>query len=449
MVNSVSRRWLLKLSAASLTVPAMKGLATTQADARVVRKRKNVEDLTATELDAYVRAIEVLKQRSKADPADPTGYDYQARLHNVPRTHPDGTFGACEHGSEEFFGWHRAHLVGFENLLRNTHEKAGNVTLPYWDWTVPASGSRLPKAFEISASPLHHTGRWPDAPGVPNPLWDGNDVRDIVANGDWSLFGGEAKSGGGSFGSLEIGPHNGMHPRIGSTMGDPNTAAEDPIYWSFHAFIDLIWSRWQRRHCQTYQCGDCTVWLEPYRYRVDEMTTTTDFGYEYEYDYSIDTPTDEHDDIGLVIEEGGKRTVSAVVPQAEVRAADRRILLRLDGVKTFADTTYELRTFLHPRAADFSAMSEEEAARYLVRVVTVWRMHVGGHSDQHEGSRVYVDLTEAIAEMGSADWTVTVRAESIPLNEPGSSLYRESKAIEDSRLDPLTEIVRAMTLEER
>ena len=449
MVNSVSRRWLLKLSAASLAVPAMKGLATTQSDVPYRRKRRNVADLTAAELNAYERAIETLKQRSKADPADPTGYDYQAGLHNVPRPHPDGTFGACEHGSEEFFGWHRAHLVGFENLLRGTHEKATNVTIPYWDWTVPASGSRFPKVFERLESPLYHSARWTDAHGVPKPLWDANEVRDIVAEGDWNLFGGDAKSVGGSFGFLESGPHNTMHPWIGSTMGDPSTAAEDPIYWSFHAFIDLIWSRWQKLHHQSYQCGNCRIWLEPFSYRVDEMTNTTDFGYEYEYDYSIDTPSDEVDDLSLVVQEGEERTVSAVAPRVGAQASDRRILLRLDGVKAFADTTYQLKTFVHPRSADFSAMSEEEKKRYLVRVVTVWRMHKGRHDDEHGQSRVYVDLTEAIADMESADWTVTVKAESMPLVAPGSSSYRENKAIEDTRLEPLIEIIGAMVLEER
>src|SRR5215211_7729046 len=70
-------------------------------------KRKNIDALTPTELDNYKHAVDILRQRSKANPMTDDGYVYQANLHNKPRKHPDSSVGACEHGSEQFFPWHR------------------------------------------------------------------------------------------------------------------------------------------------------------------------------------------------------------------------------------------------------------------------------------------------------------------------------------------------------
>jgi Common central domain of tyrosinase len=49
------------------------------------------------------------------------------------------------------------------------------------------------------------------------------------------------------FGTLENPAHNTMHGNyIGGLMGDPSTAALDPIFWSFHAYIDLLFLQWQQ-----------------------------------------------------------------------------------------------------------------------------------------------------------------------------------------------------------
>lgn len=56
-------------------------------------------------------------------------------------------------------------------------------------------------------------------------------------------FGGYVKGSPiGNKGRLERGPHDYMHPHfIGGLMSNPTTAAMDPIYFSFHCFIDLLW----------------------------------------------------------------------------------------------------------------------------------------------------------------------------------------------------------------
>ena len=99
-----------------------------------VLKRKNIDDLTVPELEAYEHAIQILMDRSAKDPYDKTGYTWQAWVHNCPfiwrprnptssrfngqncdriwrrpgpgydESHP----GVCEHGKDLFLPWHRA-----------------------------------------------------------------------------------------------------------------------------------------------------------------------------------------------------------------------------------------------------------------------------------------------------------------------------------------------------
>jgi len=48
-------------------------------------------------------------------------------------------------------------------------------------------------------------------------------------------------------GQLENRPHNNVHVAIGGWMGDPRTAAQDPIFWLHHANIDRYWNVWLKQ----------------------------------------------------------------------------------------------------------------------------------------------------------------------------------------------------------
>ncbi|HEX9935701.1 MAG TPA: tyrosinase family protein, partial [Longimicrobium sp.] len=39
-------------------------------------------------------------------------------------------------------------------------------------------------------------------------------------------------------------PHNRVHSNIGGWMGDPNTAAQDPVFWAHHCNVDRLWEGW-------------------------------------------------------------------------------------------------------------------------------------------------------------------------------------------------------------
>ena len=53
----------------------------------------------------------------------------------------------------------------------------------------------------------------------------------------------------GQTGALEQTPHNDVHVSVGGQgwMGDPDRAAEDPIFWLHHANIDRLWAVWVGR----------------------------------------------------------------------------------------------------------------------------------------------------------------------------------------------------------
>src|SRR5882724_7013175 len=148
--SSLTRRQVMKNGAMIAVGVSLPTFLTSSPALAAAPLRKNIDSLSADELNNYKHAVKILMDRSAATPAVNEGYAWQAVLHNdFDRTRPDGEPGGCEHRSERFFPWHRAHLAGFEKILRATDPaRTANVTIPYWDWTKPASGVRFPKALE-------------------------------------------------------------------------------------------------------------------------------------------------------------------------------------------------------------------------------------------------------------------------------------------------------------
>ena len=123
-------------------------VATSSALADDIVKRKSIDKLTAQELAAYEHAIQIMKDRSKANQYDKSGFLWQAWVHNCPAVwvpkdgkddgreplcdfwegrEPDDTSkynlahpGMCEHGKDLFLPWHRAEFYYFEKILQAT-----------------------------------------------------------------------------------------------------------------------------------------------------------------------------------------------------------------------------------------------------------------------------------------------------------------------------------------
>ncbi|MEY9981597.1 hypothetical protein ABH995_000934 [Bradyrhizobium yuanmingense] len=419
------------------------GLGSTPAFA-AMPQRKNIDDLTPTELDNYKHAFKIIVQRGLASATAKDGYVWQAALHNdFERVRPDGSIGACEHRNELFFPWHRAHLAGFEALLRAADPpRTADVSLPFWDWTKPASGMRFPTAFEDRTSPLFHDGRaHAVTPLTPRIQWDADEIRiKMVQETDWLLFAGEplAPDGsGGSYGWVEKGPHNTIHGDIGPTMGNPESASRDPIYWSFHAYIDLIWARWQRVHTsatspQPFTTPNTKIWVEPFTpVMADTAQTATmpaGFAYGYQYDFSIDAPAVPVASAARTqrdlesVQAGPRMTTTRAVRVA----GEKRRILRLRDVAVLPDTTYAIRAYVHPPAVNISTLGEQERQRYLADSATVWK----GHGHAHHPTNVNFDITNAVTALGN-EFTVTLISDAKPASD---SQFESARASANERI---------------
>ena len=101
-----------------------------------LRVRRNVTALSGPERRDFVRAVLALKD--VPSPYDPqlSYYDQFVAWHLS--LYPCGMgHEARAHGGPMFLPWHRLFLLHFENALREVSGK--HVTVPYWDWTDPAS----------------------------------------------------------------------------------------------------------------------------------------------------------------------------------------------------------------------------------------------------------------------------------------------------------------------
>jgi len=100
-----------------------------------MRIRKSVAHLSAGEKAAFVNAVITVKSRPSvlhSGDASLSRYDDYADIHmNAMMATP-----GWAHQRPAFFPWHREMLLQFENDLVAVDPA---VTVPYWDWTDPAS----------------------------------------------------------------------------------------------------------------------------------------------------------------------------------------------------------------------------------------------------------------------------------------------------------------------
>jgi len=110
------------------------------------RQRQNLDCLSEPEVDRLrdaFRQIYDLDDREQ----DRRNYNNQALIH---QNH-------CQHGWERFLPWHRAYLYEFEQNLQDFQK---DITVPYWDWTMPQyrpyhpdKGWIIPRAFKAFLRP--------------------------------------------------------------------------------------------------------------------------------------------------------------------------------------------------------------------------------------------------------------------------------------------------------
>ena len=130
-----------------------------------LKQRRNIDCLTAGQLDKYRQAFRQLYELNKW-PEDYRNYNNVALIH---QNH-------CQHGWERFLPWHRVYLYEFEQALQDV---CPDVTLPYWDWTMPqywpenpAQGMRIPQSLQAFLTEDSLTYLASAVPSIPGPQID-------------------------------------------------------------------------------------------------------------------------------------------------------------------------------------------------------------------------------------------------------------------------------------
>ena len=232
MNTNLSRRRFLVTAGATAAVIAGRSVYDVDKVWAAAYTRRNLGGMAATDpvLVSYGKAIKAMKMLPGTDPLS---WGYQAAIHGT--TLPGGytAWNTCEHGTHFFWSWHRMYLYWFERIIRKMSGDS-SWALPYWDYN-DASQRALPAAFRDSSSELYLMDRgfgW----NTGAASFDPNRLDPSNGNLLTSFF--DAQS------SLEQQPHNHVHVDIGGAMGDPSTAAIDPVFFVHHSNIDRLWNLW-------------------------------------------------------------------------------------------------------------------------------------------------------------------------------------------------------------
>jgi hypothetical protein len=342
------------------------------------RERKHIDALSGPELDAFAKAIQFLKDL----PANhPNNYMKWANIHGYK---PPIGGGPCEHGSEVIWAWHRAYLLAFEDVLRATIPGVtDSVTIPYWNWSEPPSGSRYPKAFEtrpelqvaacsVSAAPCRNKTPHP-APPI-----DPVDLAHIQAIPNWKDYGGPTKASGGGKGTLELQLHDTIHGTyIAGSNSTPATAARDPLFWAHHSYMDWLWAQWQAAHPGSGNdpvCLSCGINFLPGK-TVGDYLDIAILNYRY-------VPRTSDDDMLESVAAPAKRRARALmvrvpaapsvveIPVTVPPAAQiARASLLFRGITVPTDASYLVKVYLRRAPANPATRSDAD----LLVFFTSWR----------------------------------------------------------------------------
>ncbi|KAL3114124.1 hypothetical protein niasHT_010938 [Heterodera trifolii] len=190
-------------------------------------------------------------------------YDRLSALHSDPRMMPSA------HSGPTFLLWHREYLKRLEIALRAIDP---TVAIPYWDSSLDG---RLPNPLDsvmwssmfmgttndfgqivngefanwitISGTLIQRT---PDADGQLmkeediDALLSSPNLEHIFSFPDRPVNGGCTLPNLNPANMIEI-IHSDVHTWVGGDMLALNTAAQDPLFFLHHSFMDLIWEQWR------------------------------------------------------------------------------------------------------------------------------------------------------------------------------------------------------------
>jgi tyrosinase len=206
-------------------------------------RRREIRSLSDPERNAYFAAVHQLH----SGPA-PTKYDQMVKIHL------DATDYA--HNTAYFLPWHRGYLRTYEKALQAIDP---SVCVPYWNWSVD---SQAPEYSPVFTEGYFGTNGGADGCVADGQFkgWQVNTPQPHCLKRKWKYgdnlgafhsYEGVNKivtqsSSYDSFRSrLESLAHPTPHINIGGDMAEmysPN----DPIFWSHHAYIDYVWTQYQK-----------------------------------------------------------------------------------------------------------------------------------------------------------------------------------------------------------
>ncbi|MDL2076523.1 tyrosinase family protein [Streptomyces sp. GXMU-J15] len=236
--------------------------------------RKDVTALTRTERRRLVNAFLEIKRRGEYDEFVRTHIEYYVS---------DGEGGLrTAHMTPSFLPWHRQFLLELERALRRVDS---SVTLPYWDWTKDRKAGAAPWTDDllggtgritdrqVMTGPFAYSaGNWTiresitDARFLTRDLGRRRDPIELPTRSDleWAMsdpvydsspwdstsrkgFRNKLEGWGAGRGPVAWRNHNRVHRWVGGDMVG-GASVNDPVFWLHHAFVDLCWTRWQKRH---------------------------------------------------------------------------------------------------------------------------------------------------------------------------------------------------------
>jgi tyrosinase len=393
-----------------------------------MRTREDVWKLTKAEgnwpkvLEAYRLAVHKMRTLDPPTtdpptaPTKPLSWQFQAALHGRPAPNPKTIplglkWNFCQHEGWFFFPWHRMYLLAFEAVVQD-FLKDPTWSLPYWYSIDPDDTTTdvLPPAFRqpkvgkddndlytVDRSSLANDGKGLRSSVIFASGTLDKALRDALNastfSADVRFF--DATFGGGvtktaqfaqEMGLLEDTPHGAVHVLVGNDydiengdvvetragwMGDPLTAALDPIFWLHHSNIDRLWqvwldadrdhrnppdSDWLKTKFKFPAPGDTTV-----EWKVGDILDTATLGYRYDttrapsgvstrVDVGLEaassakppTPRRPTELVGATVDvpigAGQRATIPLSQPALQSRglaaadAAPQRVLLRLEGI---------------------------------------------------------------------------------------------------------------------
>jgi tyrosinase len=242
-------------------------------------------------------------------------------------------------------------------------------------------------------------------------------VQEALQLPTWRDFGGGDRTG--QISDFESQAHNFMHGSyIGGPMANPSTAAQDPIYWFFHAYIDNVWDQWQRLH-QADPCSPANVpdparplrigdW-PPKTVQFKDALCARDMGYEYAaFGPPVAAALPSCPPAGAGCLAQAPLTPVSLRMSAAPVAGFERAELRLSGVTVPSDFSYNAWVLLHPRSAPYRAGDRQFVDKYFATYFVAWRH--GGHAGHEHGGaeagaptmELQLDVTRRLKELARA-----------------------------------------------